>query len=86
MNYYNAEQTVTLKGIFKEYSHGAFSFELENKDILDFEEINKNVLLEYDLKSNIFENKTFYITYKEIFDDLDDDDFVVFKLEKLELL
>ena len=86
MNYYNTEQTVTLKGLFKEYSNGAFSFELENKDIIDFEEINKNVLIKYDLKSSTFKNKTFLITYKEIFDDLDDDDFVVFKLENLEIL
>lgn len=86
MNYYNAEQTVTLKGVFKEYINGAFSFELENKDNIDFEEIDKNVLLKYNLKSNIFKNKSFNITYKEIFDDLDDDDFVVFKLENLELL
>lgn len=86
MNYYNTEQTVILKGIFKEYSNGAFSFELENKDIIDFEEVNKDLLLKYDLKSNTFKNKIFLITYKEIFDDLDEDDFVVFKLENLELL
>ena len=86
MNYYNASQTVTTTGIYVGFIDGSFSFELENGDIIDFDQINKNVLLEYDLKSSVFKGKKFNITYKEIFDDLDDEDFIIFKLDKLEIL
>ncbi len=67
-------------------SGGAYSFELENGDNIVFEQINKSILNKYDLKSKDFKNKNFKISYTEIFDDEDDEDFVLFKLEKIELI
>ncbi len=75
-------QSVTSIGVFKEYSNGYFIFELENGDILDFEQINKNILSEFDLKNNQFKNQRFEVVYKEIIDE-DDEDFMVFKIDKL---
>ncbi len=65
---------------------GAYSFELENGDIIIFEQINKSILTKYDLKSNEFKNKNFEITYTEVFDDEDSEDFLMFKLEKIRFL
>ncbi|TYP98885.1 hypothetical protein C7447_102203 [Tenacibaculum adriaticum] len=86
MPYYNDQQLVTTVGTFKEYANGYFTFKLENGDLIDFEQINKNVLAEFDLKSNSLKSKAFEITYKEILDDTDDEDFIVFKIDKLILL
>ncbi|MDY0779567.1 hypothetical protein [Tenacibaculum sp. IB213877] len=83
MSFYNENQSVTTIGVFKEYTNGYFTFELESGDLIDFEQINKNVLAEFDLKTTQFKNQRFEIIYKEIMDDLDDEDFVVFKIDKL---
>ncbi len=86
MNYYNAKQTLSSKGLFIGYLDGYATFHLENDDIIDFEQINKRILTEYDLKNGNFKNKFFEIYYTEIFDDLDDDDFIVFSLDDLKLI
>lgn len=83
---YNSQQQVTLVGVYQGYTSGYYVFELENGDIIDFEQINKKNLEHFDLKSPTLKNKKFKITYKEIFDDVDDDDLVIFKLDNLELL
>ena len=61
-------------------------FQLENEDMIHFEQIDKKILSVYDLKSNQFKNKTFEIYYTEIFDNFDDKDFIVFRLDDLKLL
>ena len=86
MAYYNSQQTVTLVGVYQGYTNGYYVFELENGDIIDFEQINKKNLEAFDLKSSAFKNKKFKITYKEIFDDVDDEDLVLFKLDNLQFL
>ncbi|REH54667.1 hypothetical protein C7448_102190 [Tenacibaculum gallaicum] len=86
MAFYNSRQTVTLVGVYQGYTNGYYIFELENGDIIDFDQINKKNLEHLDLKSSSLKNKSFEITYKEIFDDLDDEDIVIFKLENLQLL
>ncbi|CAM1346345.1 hypothetical protein [Tenacibaculum crassostreae] len=86
MAYYNSQQTVTLVGVYQGYTNGYYVFELENGDIIDFEQINKKNLEAFDLKSSAFKNKKFKITYKEIFDDVDDENLVIFKLDNLQLL
>ena len=86
MIYYKAEQASTLAGIYKGYEDGYYLFELNNGVIMDFEQINKKVLEEFDLKSTTFKNKSFIVNYLEIIDDLDDEDFIIYKIEKLELL
>jgi len=86
MNYYIAHQTYSVTGLYKGYENGYYLFELNNGVIINFEQINKNVLKEYDLKSDLYKTKTFIVHYLEIFDDLDDEDFIIYKLDGLELL
>lgn len=86
MNYYSAKQIITITGDYIGYIQGGYAFHLVNDDIIDFDQINPKVLEEYELNSNELKNKTFEIVYSENFDDLDDEDVVIFKLEKLKLL
>ncbi|MDG1037849.1 MAG: hypothetical protein P8O89_02770 [Polaribacter sp.] len=86
MTYYSAKQSFSSKGIFIGYLDGYATFQLENDDIIDFEQIDKKILTEYNLKNEDFKNKHFEIYYTEIFDDLDDEDFIVFRLDDLKLL
>jgi hypothetical protein len=53
---------------------------------LIFEEIKTTVLQEFNLHTNEFVNSKFEITYKEIISDLDDDEFIIYKIEYLKLI
>lgn len=86
MTYYNAKQTMMYNGIFVGYINGGYMFHLENDDIIDFDQINTKILEEYNLKIDEYRNQHFEIVYSENFDDLDDEDVVIFKLEELKLL
>ena len=86
MNYYSARQSLSSKGLFIGYLDGYATFHLENDDIIDFEQIDKRILADYDLKNGDYKNKTFEIYYTEIFDDLDDEDFIIYRLDNLKLL
>ncbi len=86
MNYYSAKQSITIIGTFLGFINGTYTFHLENNDVIDFDEINTKIFEEFDLKSTSLKNKVFEITYSENFDDIDDEDIVVFKLEQLKLL
>lgn len=86
MTYYNATQTMMYNGLYVGYINGGYIFHLENDDMIDFDQINPKILEEYDLKSNTHKNQQFEIVYSENFDDLDDEDVVIFKLEELRLL
>ena len=86
MNYYNAKQSLSAKAMLVGYLDGYATFQLENKDLINFEQVDKKVLHVYDLKSNQYKNKFFEIYYTEFFDYLDDEDFIFFRLEDLKLL
>ncbi|WP_237275784.1 hypothetical protein [Tenacibaculum ovolyticum] len=86
MNYYSAKQNITIIGTFLGFIKGTYTFHLENNDIIDFDEINIKIFEEFDLKSTSIKNKIFEITYSENFDDIDDEDIVVLKLEQLKLV
>jgi len=86
MNYYNAQQKLTFTGVYVGYIEGGYVFHLENDDVIDFDRVNQKVSREFDLKSSKFKNQSFEITYSEIFDDLDDEDLIIFRLEQLKLL
>lgn len=86
MNYYSAKQSITIIGTFLGFINGTYTFHLENNDVIDFDEISTKIFEEFDLKSTSLKNKVFEITYSENFDDIDDEDIVVFKLEQLKLL
>ncbi len=73
-------------GLFKKHNQGYYTFELEGNEILVFEEIKKSVLKEFNLLANEYTNSKFEITYKEIISDLDDDEFIIYKIEHLKLI
>ena len=70
-------------GVFKKYHNGYYTFELtENKNII-FEQIDSKISKEYQLKTNKYIDFLFEITYSEIFDVFESDEFIIFKLEDL---
>lgn len=85
-NYYSKEEKVEETGTFITYGFGYYSFVLENGDEVIFEEIKKGVIEKYNLKSGKFQGKKFKITYSVLIEDLDDDDFVVLRLDNLEMI
>ncbi len=71
-------------GVFKKYYNGYYQFIMDNGETIVFEEVSRAVIKKFDLKSDKFKGKSFEITYSEYVED-DDEDFVSFKIEKLEL-
>ncbi len=71
-------------GVFKKYYDGYYQFVMDNGETIVFEEVSRAVIKKFDLKSDTFKGKSFEITYSEYIEE-DDDDFVSFKIEKLEL-
>ena len=86
MTYYQTEEQVFTTGKFVTYGYGYYSFELGNQELLVFEEIKKELLNKYDLRTNQFEGKYFEIAYTIVTEDLDDEDFVVLRLNDLTLV
>ena len=86
MGYYSSFQDANTQGVFLRYENGYFYFTNESKDEIVFDEINKHALEKYDLKTAEFKGKKFHIYYTEIMEDLDDEDFVVLRLDDLELI
>ncbi|TCI90978.1 hypothetical protein [Tenacibaculum sp. M341] len=86
MIYYSTEQQITSKGVYAGYKEGYYVFILDNNDIVDFEQIKKALLIQFDLKSEKLKGHRFEIEYKVIVDDIDDEDFIILKLNNLKLL
>ncbi|AXG70168.1 hypothetical protein KORDIASMS9_02407 [Kordia sp. SMS9] len=86
MSYYETPQTKSEEGVFINYSNGYYTFIFSFEEKIIFEEISKNVLDEFNLQDGSMLHKTFEVTYEEIINDLDDDDFIIFKLLGLELI
>ena len=86
MNYYNTEETRTEEGIFIKHSNGYFTFRFSFDEKIVFEEISTAVLEEFNLRSDEYIGSSFEVTYKEILNDLDDDDFLIFRIMKLRLI
>lgn len=86
MGYYSSFQDANTQGVFLYHQNGYYYFnDQENNEII-FEEINKKVLEKYNLKSDEYKGKLFQLYYTEIMEDLDDEDFVVLRLDDLELI
>ncbi|WP_408031202.1 hypothetical protein [Tenacibaculum xiamenense] len=81
----NFEQLIISTGKMLTYDNGYYSFELENDEILDFEEVNPSILELYNLKSGDYSNRKFYIEYLEIVLSEEAND-VVFRINKLKLM
>ena len=86
MNYYNTEEIRTEEGVFVKHYNGYFTFQLSFDELIVFEEVNTAVLEEFDLRSEAYIGSTFEVTYKEIINDLDDEDFLIFRIMKLKLI
>lgn len=86
MKYYESTEQINVIGSFITFRNGYYSFELDEGEVLALDEIDKNVLEKYDLKSSKFEGKLFKITYSIIIDDMDDEDFIILRLDNLELI
>jgi hypothetical protein len=86
MNYYNTEEIRTEEGVFVKHFDGFFTFRFSFDEIIVFEEIKTSVLEVFDLKSEEYIGVAFKVTYKEIINDLDDDDFLTFRIIDLKLI
>lgn len=85
MRYFESREQVVVGGTFITYAYGYYSFELDDGEVLAFDEIEKEVLGKYDLKSDQFNGKKFEIFYSIIIDDMDDEDFVILRLDDLKI-
>ena len=86
MTYYNTEEIRTEEGVFVKHHNGYFTFRFSFDELIVFEEVNTAVLEEFDLRSDQYIDSTFEVTYKEIINDLDDDDFLIYRIIKLKLI
>ena len=85
MNFYNTEEIRTEVGVFVKYLDGFFTFRFSFDELIVFEEVNTAVLEEFDLRNEEYVGKFFEVTYKEIINDLVDEDFLTFRILKLKL-
>ncbi|MFD2568396.1 hypothetical protein [Pseudotenacibaculum haliotis] len=85
MRYFESREQVTTEGTFITYTYGYYSFEIDGGEVLAFDEIEKGVLEKYDLKSDQFNDQMFEIFYSIIIDDMDDEDFVILRLDDLKI-
>jgi hypothetical protein len=83
MTYFESKEQVIAEGTFITYAYGYYSFELEDGEVLAFDEVDKRVLEKYDLKSRKFADCKFEIHYSIIIDDTDEEDFVILRLDDL---
>ena len=79
-------KTTYQTAVFKSYNNGYYTFIFENDMEVVFEEIRLEILEKYDLKNDLsLRNKVFNLAYSEAIED-DDDDFIILKIEYLELI
>ena len=83
MRYYQSTEQVKIDGTFITYAYGYYTFELDGGEVLAFDEIEKGVLEKYNLKSGKCNGLRFEILYSIIIDDMDDEDFVILRLDDL---
>ena len=81
MAIYNLDDYREETAIFINYENGYCTFELENKEEIIFEEINRLILNEFNLKDKALKGNTYVIGYRELIED--DEDLVIYRLEKL---
>ncbi len=78
--------TKYYKGIFISYKDGYYHFVFEDGVDIVFEEVHNNILLKYNLKSDVsLMGNLFHLSYSEKIAD-DDEDLLIYKLEYLELI
>lgn len=85
-NYYSHQEKINILGIYTKHHFGYFHFLTENGEEIIFEEIARNILNKYDLKSDKYLGKKFSINYSVVTDNLNDEDFVILRIDKLNIL
>ncbi|MGH1384693.1 hypothetical protein [Kordia sp.] len=86
MIYYDTHQRKSEEGVFIKYNNGYYTFQFSFEERIIFEQIERNVLEDYNLRNDEYIGATFNITYEEIINDIDDEDFIIFKILELELI
>lgn len=86
MRYYESTEQIKTIGSFISFSNGYYSFELDEGELIAFEEINTTILSTYELRSNKLSGEMFEVTYSIIIDDIDDEDFVILRLDDLKII
>lgn len=83
---YSALNSLKEVGKYLKMSNGYYTFQLKNDEKIIFEEITKRALLKFNLDSNEFIGKNFEIIYSEILEDFEDEDFIIYRIEDLNLI
>jgi len=83
---YQSNEQIKTEGTFLNFADGYYNFELNDGELLAFEEVSLRVKKEYDLKSNDFKKQKFEILYSIIIDDSDEEDFIILRLDNLKIL
>ena len=73
------------KAVFKSYENGYFTFLFDNGENMVFDEVHPKALHQFDLINDpSFQEKTFWLTFSEVFDS--NDDLVIYRVESLKLV
>lgn len=86
MKYYSAYQDASMEARFLYYENGYYYFKTINNEEVIFEQINSAVFEKFNLKSSEYNNKFFTVFYTEIMEDIDDEDFIILRLDDLNLI
>jgi hypothetical protein len=86
MSYLSNLKGLKEKGVFIKYSQGYFTFLLKNGEKIIFEEVDKRVLNKFDLSLKDLAGKEFEVYYSKKIEYFEDDDFIIYRIEDLELI
>lgn len=86
MNQINTNKIEHEEGIYIKYHDDYFTFRLTDDELIVFEEVNASIFNEFELRSGDYIGAPFHITYQEVVRDADEDDYIVFRLLKLEII
>lgn len=76
-------ECIVIEAKFITFGFGYFSFELQDGEVLVFEDVDQKVLDKYNLKSDEWNGLDFEITYCTIIEDLGNENFVSLRLDDL---
>ena len=73
-------------GIFKRHHNSYYTFKLTNGKTIVFERIDSKILKEFQLRTDKYIDMLFNIEFTEVYDDFESDEFMIYRLEKIDLL
>ena len=83
MRQYSLKERKIEIATFHNYNNGYYTFYLDTKEAIIFEQIDTSILEMYNLRDTTSKGANFEISYTEMIDDADADDFIVYRLDKL---